>query len=341
MTIELPWRTLLKVILAVGLVWLLVQLLPIILLVVVAVLLAVTLDPLVRWVQRRGPGRVAATTIVTMTLLAAIVVFLWFTWAELVTQAQYIASNFDDLEHRVWPQLPGWIRRSIGSAGEDFGATVGSFVLKLAQSTTYALGVTALGFFLTIYLLIEAESTYEWVIAFVSKEKRPKVEQTVRECQRVMFAYVAGNVITSVIATAFTVALLLALDVPAALLLALMAGLSDFVPVIGFIVSLIPAAVLAMTVSSTTLLLVVAGYIAYNAVETYLISPWAYGERMKLSNVAVILAFTIGAQVLGVIGALIALPIAAVYPSIERIWLREQVGAETVREHRAIERKAG
>ena len=67
------------------------------------------------------------------------------------------------------------------------------------------------------------------------------------------------------------------------------------------------------------------------------ISPWAYGDRMKLSNLAVILAFVIGAQLAGVIGALIALPIAAIYPAIERIWLRQQVGEETVREHQAIE----
>jgi predicted PurR-regulated permease PerM len=340
LTIELPWRTLLKIILAVALVWLAVQLISIILLVVIAVLLAVTLDPVVCWTQERGFGRAAATTIITTTLLLIIAGFLWLTWAELANQADYAASHFNDFEQRIWLRLPGWIRDSLGSAGSDFGGVVGPYVVRLAQSTTYAIGVAALGFFLMIYLLIEGRATYEWLLAFVSKEKRPKVEQTVTECQRVVFAYMAGNLITSIIAMAFTLVLLLVLKVPAALLLALVAGLSDFVPVIGFILSLIPAAVLALTVSPTTLLLVVAGYIAYNVVETYLLSPWAYGDRMKLSNVVIILAFAVGAQLAGVIGALIALPIAAIYPSIERIWLREQVGSETVREHRAIGRKA-
>jgi len=340
LTIELPWRTLLKVIVAVALAWLAVQLVSIILLVVIAVLLAITLDPIVRWAEERGLRRTAATTIVTTTLLLIIIGFLWLTWTELANQADYVASHFDEFEQRIWFRLPGWIRDSLGSAGSDFRGVVGPYVLRFAQSTTYAIGVAALGFFLTIYLLIEGRATYEWLLAFVSKEKRPKVEQTVEECQRVVFAYVAGNLITSIIATAFTLVLLLVLKVPAALLLALLAGLSDFVPVIGFILSLIPAAVLALTVSPTTLLLVVAGYIAYNVVETYLLSPWAYGDRMKLSNVVIILAFAVGAQLAGVIGALIALPIAAIYPSIERIWLREQVGSETVREHRAIERKA-
>ena len=71
--------------------------------------------------------------------------------------------------------------------------------------------------------------------------------------------------------------------------------------------------------------------------ENYLISPWAYGDRLKLSNVAVILAFAVGAELAGVIGALIALPIAAAYPAIERIWLREQLPDDTVREHQQAE----
>ena len=60
---------------------------------------------------------------------------------------------------------------------------------------------------------------------------------------------------------------------------------------------------------------------------------------MRLSNLAVILAFVVGAEVAGVIGALIALPIAAIYPAIEEIWLREKLGDETVKEHTEIEQR--
>ena len=114
----------------------------------------------------------------------------------------------------------------------------------------------------------------------------------------------------------------------------------DFVPVIGFIASSIFAVAMALTVSSSTALIVAGLYVAYHLVENYLISPWAYGDRLKLSNVAVILAFAIGAELAGVIGALIALPIAAVYPAIERIWLRAALPEDTVNEHKAIEARA-
>jgi predicted PurR-regulated permease PerM len=109
--------------------------------------------------------------------------------------------------------------------------------------------------------------------------------------------------------------------------------------VIGFIASSVPAILLGLTVSSKTAVIVALIFVAYHTVENYVIGPWAYGDRLKLSNVAVVVAFVVGAEIAGVIGALIALPIAAVYPAIERIWLRERLPEETVVEHREIEHR--
>jgi predicted PurR-regulated permease PerM len=160
--------------------------------------------------------------------------------------------------------------------------------------------------------------------------------------ERVIFAYVASNVITSVFAALVVGFALSLLHVPGALLLALIAGLFDFVPVVGFILSSIFAVIMALSVSPGTAVAVMALYGTYHFVENYVIAPWAYGDRLRLSNLAVILAFAIGAAVAGVIGALIALPVAAVYPAIEQIWLRDALADDTVAEHRAIEhRKAG
>jgi predicted PurR-regulated permease PerM len=166
------------------------------------------------------------------------------------------------------------------------------------------------------------------------------VETTAEECRRVISAYVAGNVATSVFATIFVLVALSILKVPAALLLAVLAGVFDFVPVLGFICSAGPAMLLALTVSGQTAVIVAILYAGYHAIENYFIAPRVYGEQLELSNVAVVLAFAIGAAVAGVVGAVIALPIAAIYPAIERIWLKEKLGADVVQEHRAIERKS-
>jgi len=336
--VEVPWRTLLKVMAAVALVWLWLQLVQTVLVMIVAVLLAVTLDPVVDWFERRRLPRGGAVAIVTVLLLALIGGFIWLTWASLSDQAQYVATHMNDIEHQLLHSLPAWMRNVVGNDG-DLEGRVAPYALRFARSALSALVVAALGFILTMYLLLEGRSTRDWLLAFMSDAKRPKMDQTLVECQRVVFGYVAGNIATSIFAMVFVLVSLSILKVPAALLLAVVAGLCDFIPVLGFILSSIPALALAFTVSGRTALVVALLYIAYHTAENYLIAPYVYGDRLKLSNVAVILAFAVGAELAGVIGALIALPLAAAYPAIERIWLRDQLGDKTVREHRVIERR--
>lgn len=340
--LHVPWATLWKLIAAVAIVWLWLQLVQIVLVLIVAVLLAVTLDPVVRWFERRGWPRWGGTVVVSIALLAIVGAFLWATWSSLADQAQYVVQHLSNVERQATHAFPGWLRNAVGTTPDDLESRLAPYAMRLARSALSAVVVTALGFILTVYLLLEGRATRDWLLAFVPLDKRAKAHRTLDECHTVIFGYVAGNVATSIFATIFVLVSLSILKVPAALLLAVLAGLCDFVPVLGFILSGVPALALAATVSAKTVLAVVILYGSYHAAENYLIAPWVYGDRLKLSNLAVILAFAVGAALAGVIGALIALPIAAIYPSVERIWLREQVGEETVREHRVIERrKAG
>ena len=340
-SLELPWRTILKVIIAFAIVWLILNLIHLILVVVVAVLLAVTLDPVVVWFERRGLPRSGAAAAVALIVLAVVGGFLWLTWASLADQAEYVTKHFGEIESQLTSKVPSWVRNAVGSQrGGDVTSYVAPYALRVGQSAVSAIVVGVLGFILTLYLLIEGQRTRDWIAAFVAKRHRPKLEQTFAEGKTVIFGYVAGNVATSIFATVFVLVSLSILKVPAALLLAVVAGLFDFIPVLGFIVAVVPALALAATVSAKTMLIVAILYIAYHTLENYLIAPRVYGDRLKLSNVAVILAFAVGAEIAGVIGALIALPLAAVYPAIERIWLAPTVGEDTVREHRAIEKKS-
>ena len=340
--IEVPWKTLFKILAACVLVWLWLQLYQVVLLVIVAVLLAVTLNPVVaRLEQRKWPRWLAALS-VSFALLAVVVGFFWMTWSSLSVQAKVVTQNLSSIEQDVLRQLPAWMRNNLKPPnGGDVTSYLAPYALRIAQSTMSAVAYGALGFVLMIYLLIEGRETRDWLLAFVSAEKRPKAVWTLDECERVIFAYAAGNALTSLFAFAVAFTVLLLLKVPAALLLAVIAGMADFVPVMGFIVSAVPAIVLGATVSPSTAVLVAIAYAAYHAIENYFVGPLVYGDQLKLSNVAILLAFAVGAEIAGVIGALIALPVAAIYPTIERIWLREQVGEKTVREHREISRKAG
>jgi predicted PurR-regulated permease PerM len=123
------------------------------------------------------------------------------------------------------------------------------------------------------------------------------------------------------------------LHVRAPLVLALLAAICDFVPVLGFLVSGVPAVLLAASTSKNTAFAVIAIYLAYHGIEAYILAPRIYGNRLRLSNVAVVMAFAIGAELGGVIGAILALPIAATYPAIEQIWLAKYLGDDVVEDH--------
>jgi predicted PurR-regulated permease PerM len=340
-TVEVRWATLFKLIAAVALVWLWLTLYQLVLVLIVAIVLAVTLDPVVAWVERRGLPRWGASTLVGAVLLAIIGGFLYITWSSLSSQASMVGERLQDFGQAALSRLPQAVQTAFSANG---GGGVESYIapmaLRLVRGISSAVVVILLAFILTVYLLIEGAQTYRWLLAFVPHRHRARTHQTLCESQRVVFGYVAGNVATSVFATIFVLVTLLVLHVPAALLLALVAGLCDFIPVVGFIVSLAPAIVLALTVSAQTTLIVAICYVAYHAFENYFIAPRVYGDRLRLSNVVVVLAFAVGAELAGVVGALIALPLAAAYPAIERIWLKDKVGGETVREHRAIESRS-
>ena len=84
------------------------------------------------------------------------------------------------------------------------------------------------------------------------------------------------------------------MGVPAALLFALLAGMFDFLPVVGFLLSAAPAILLALTVSPAVAGGVALFYVAYNAVENYYIQPKVYGREMQLSSLVVISALLVG-----------------------------------------------
>jgi predicted PurR-regulated permease PerM len=235
----------------------------------------------------------------------------------------------------VLPVSPGAGKEPAANA-----SALASYGAAVASSAFRALALVVVGMIVTVYLLVEWKATLEWLIAFVPQAHRAKVRRTLVEARKIVFAYVAGNVLTSIFAASFVFAALMLLNVPAALLLALVAGVCDFVPVLGFILSAAPAAMLAATVSVSTAVIVIGLYVMYHFIENYFIGPKVYGHELRLSNLAVLIAFAVGAELAGVIGALLALPIAATYPAVERIWLREKLEPDTVEKHRRLENTA-
>jgi predicted PurR-regulated permease PerM len=112
------------------------------------------------------------------------------------------------------------------------------------------------------------------------------------------------------------------LRVPGALTLAILAGVLDILPILGFIISTVPAVLLALTVSPKTAVVVLTLYLLFHLFESYFIIPKVYGKNLRLSTLTVLLGLLAGVLIAGIPGSLAALPVIASYAAIERIWLK-------------------
>jgi predicted PurR-regulated permease PerM len=108
------------------------------------------------------------------------------------------------------------------------------------------------------------------------------------------------------------------------MLLAVLAGVMDAVPIFGVPVATIPAVLAGLTVSVPTAVGVLALYVAYQQVENYLLVPRIYGRTLHVSPFSILVGVLVGGELLGVIGILLALPITAAIPIIVRIWREEE-----------------
>jgi predicted PurR-regulated permease PerM len=337
-----PWLTILKILSAAALVWIWLQVWPIVLVVLVSLVLAVTLEPAVRWLERWRFKRGLAVLAVGAVTLATFGAFLFAAAAPLTQQTKLLVGLIASFQEGVAVRVPLAVARIVRRGPQDPAQMMSAIAAKvpdIASAVLTAATMALFAFILTLYLLADGRSTYEWLIAYVPRSHREKVDETVAAVTDAVFAYAAGNLLTSLFAAVFVFVSLTLLKVPGAFMLAVLAGLCDFVPILGFFVALAPAVLAALTVSPGTAVAVVGLYGLCHVIENYAIAPKVYGHRLKLSGVAVLLGLVIGAELGGIIGALLALPVVAAYPIVERIWLRESLGKNVLAEHARLERE--
>jgi predicted PurR-regulated permease PerM len=340
--LDVPWLTILKILSAAALVWIWLRIWPIVMVVLVSLVFAVTLEPVVQWLERRRCKRGLAVLVVGAVTLASFGGFLFAAVGPLTEETALLLDGVASFQESVAVRVPVAVARVVRRGPQDPAQMMSAIAARLAEigsAMLTAAALTLFAFILTLYLLADGRSTYEWVMAYVPRAHRAKADETVAGVTEAVSAYVAANLLTSLFAAVFVFASLMLLKVPAAFMLAVLAGVCDFVPILGFFVALTPAVLVALTISPGTALAVVGLYVLCHVIENYTIAPKVYGQRLKLSGVAVLLGLAIGAALGGIIGALLALPVVAAYPIVERIWLRESLGKSVLAEHARLERE--
>jgi len=318
-----------------------------ILLLLVAVLLAVTLYPAVQWMEVRRFGRGLSVVVIVLVGVGLLGAFILLVLPALTTQVNYLAQNLPDFRARVSSRIPAKYPAVQKAIHELFESPFSPRAISLfeqsfawGRSVVSALVVAAVVLILTLYLLLDGRSLYAWLLAFAPRAHREKLAATTAEISKMVHAYVGGQFLAALLFAIFTGIVLMILRVPAVLPLAVIAGLCDVVPVLGILLATVPAVLLALSVSPHAALAVFVAYVGYHLFETYFLLPRIYGHKLRISTLSVLLALLAGGKLQGLLGIVIALPLVAAYPIIERHWLRGYLQARVLTDHKALAKAA-
>ena len=302
----------------------------VLMLVYVSGLLAVGLAPIVRAVERqkflpvgtrRFPRWVAILTLYLM-LLAVVVGTGFAIVPPLVRQAQALSKRLPDLFTRAQQFLldRGLIDHELTmsealqkapsgmlSTGGDAVATVVGAVIGLAGGV---FGVVTI-LILTFYMLVESDTIFRRFVRLFPVEQRLRVATVSSDISLKVSAWLGGQLLLGlIIGTTATIGLWL-LGVPYYFVLGLIAGIGELIPMVGPLLSAIPAVVVALTVSPGLALAVAVFFLAQQQFENHLLVPKLMERQVGVSAVTVIIALLVGGSLLGIVGALLAVPTAA------------------------------
>lgn len=328
--IEISHRTIVfTVIFLIGL-WLIVQIRDIILLLFVSFILMSALHPVVEWLERFYLPRVAAIILLYFIGFVAFAIATSTIIPPLITQSVRLAN-----------QLPSFIASLLffldlrGINLETFTSQLGPLTQNIFRLTIGIFNnlfavLTTLVF--TFYFLLERKNLAGYLETLVGSQAGVSAIKTIYKIENRLGAWVRGELLLMSIVGILTYLGLLILELEFALPLALIAGLLEIVPVMGPIVSAIPAIIVALaTAPSPILALAVAGlYFIVQQLENNVIVPIVMRQAVGLSPVVTLLALLIGGKLGGVGGAILAVPIVVTLQVI----LSEKLAVKEIKENK-------
>ena len=284
-----------------------------------ALFLAVGLEPAVSWLARRWLPRWAAVALVVLALLGAIGGFLAAAVSPLVSQARafvtqaphYLQSLQD--HNSLLGQLNDWVhvQQRLTSIINGHSSALADGMLGAGVVVFGAVTSVVVVIVLTMYFLADLPRIRRGLYRLVPHSRRPRVILIGDEIFAKVGGYVLGNLLISLIAAVLTFGWLLGFGMPYPLLLAILVAVLDLVPVLGSTIAGVVVCLVALTVSVPVALATGGFFLVYRLVEDYLLVPKIIGRVLKVPGLVTVVAVLLGGVLLGVIGALVAIPVAA------------------------------
>lgn len=330
------------VLIAIGLVRLLGELSGVITLLVLSLFLALGLDPLVAWLERRRLPRPAAIAVVFVGLVGVFVAFFSAVVPPVVSQSTQLASQLPeyvedaqttfersetlrrldeeyDISSRVAEELEGRL-----SSGETVTALFGG-ILGAGRAVVSGVFSAVTVLVLTLYFLASLRGMTAAGYRLVPRSRRRRVQMLGDEVSRRIGGYVIGQVSLATINGVLSFVVLTVVGIPYAAVLAFVVGILGLIPLVGATIGAVIVIVVALFTSVTSAIVLAVYYLVYQQFENYVLGPRIMARTVSVPGAVALVAALAGGSLLGILGALIAIPIAAgVLLIVQEVWMPQQ-----------------
>ncbi|RZA08346.1 MAG: AI-2E family transporter [Proteobacteria bacterium] len=295
----------------------------------IAYFLAFLLNPIVRWFERRGFGRVGPIFLLLILFFAVLASFALFMVPKILVQVRELFQRLpllmDFLSDRIGPHSLKYFGYDVFAQWKDVLPTLApentaypavglleSVLAGTARALSAVLTVMMIPI-LTFYILKDYYVLNEKLLLLVPRRFLADVKEVMRRLSIVLGGLIRGQFLVCAILAAFYSVALSAVGVDMALLLGILSGLMNLVPFVGPLASLALTLFLAVLNGAqiTQSIAIVGVYLVANLVDNTLLTPKIVGRTMVISPLTIILAFLAGGELLGFLGILLALPIIA------------------------------
>ncbi|NLG99380.1 MAG: AI-2E family transporter [Chloroflexi bacterium] len=281
-------------------------------LLVLGVSIAVALEPVVERLNRRIP-RILSVILVYLSLFGVMFGIVGSTIPILIQQTRGLIESSED-----WlPRVTGWLTNlgldasSLSNALTSVFSQAGSFLLSLPVNIASGFFELVLVFFFSLYWLLTIDRIKAFALTFFPENKSGFVSDVLARLGGAMGGYIRGSAINALIVGIISYIGLMIIGVPYALVLAAIGGLLEFLPTIGPIAAGGLATLVAFSISPTTALIVLVFMLVMQQLESNILVPVIMRSQTEISPLLSLFAVLAGASVGGLLGALVAIPLAA------------------------------
>jgi len=297
------------------------------------------LDPVLKWFERHNVKRAWAIVIVFLALGIIAVGLLWLVVPTLITQvSEFITgipetiANFEKTDTYAW--LEGIFGPGLNTLVDDVQsfitnpaniAAISGGLLKIGAGIATAISGGLIVVVLTLYFVASLPAIKESMMQFAPARNRPKVRDMTNQITESVGGYLMGMVILAFFNSIVAFLLHLVLGLPYPLLMGVLAFSITIIPLVGPVLYWIFATILALFTSPLSALIFGIAYLIYIQIEAYVITPRVMTRAISIPGSLVVIGALIGGTLLGLIGALVAVPVtASILLIIKQVYIPRQ-----------------